>query len=344
MKEAAMKIIDAHVHIFDAEGKQEPLYELAKRLKYDKLALMSVACIDPVQNILCALCKRRHPGCTYAFGGLDYVTGRDFKKQAENLYAMGFDGVKMLEGKPTTRRNLSLALDDPVYDGFYSFLEEHDFPVVMHVADPATFWDKARVPSWALENGWFYGENDAPYEQYYVEVESLLKKHPRLRAIFAHFFFLSWDMARAQKFLDNHPSVSFDITAGIEMYEDFSKDPERWRGFFIKNQDRIVFGTDSTDEPPAEGEKVALNGYAGMEIEFMTQSKEIKIYDMTLHCFGLPEEVCRKIFAENFIKLAGGEPKEMNFDLIQKEAALLRSRLKDEAVLARLEQCLSSMG
>ncbi len=116
-----MKIIDAHVHINNTAGNHEPLYGLAKRLGYDKIVLMSIPAHNPLQNIHNARCKLNHPGNTYAFGGLEYITGRDFRAQAENIYAMGFDGVKMLEGKPTTRRQLNLPLDDPAYDGFYSF-------------------------------------------------------------------------------------------------------------------------------------------------------------------------------------------------------------------------------
>jgi Tat protein secretion system quality control protein TatD with DNase activity len=69
-----MKIIDAHVHITDAAGRHEPLYELAERLQYDKLALMSASCLSPAQNILCARCKLSHPAKTYAFGGLELIT------------------------------------------------------------------------------------------------------------------------------------------------------------------------------------------------------------------------------------------------------------------------------
>jgi predicted TIM-barrel fold metal-dependent hydrolase len=320
-----MKIIDAHVHVNDTAGKHEPLYDLAKRLGYDKLALMSYPCHNPAQNIICGRCKLRHPGNTYAFGGLEYVTGRDFRTQVENLYTIGFDGVKMLEGKPTTRRKLRLPLDDASYDGFYSFLEERKFPVLMHVADPRTFWDKERVPDWAVKNGWFYDGSDVPYTQYYSEVESLLAKHPNLPFILAHFFFLSWDVNRAAKFLHQHPNVSFDVTAGIEMYEDFSRNPAMWRAFFTDNGDRIIFGTDSTDEPLA-GDGTALNGYAGMEIEFLTRTGEITAGSLKLNGLGLPEEVCRKIFAENFIRLAGDTPRKIDEDLLRKEEELLKAK------------------
>jgi len=337
-----MKIIDSHVHITSSASGHEPLYAQAERLCYDKLTIMSLQCLSPAQNAAAALCKLQNPDKTYVFGGLDYVSGRDFRTQAETLRGLGYDGVKMLEGKPTTRRQLKLALDDSVYDGFFSYLEETGFPVLLHVADPDTFWDENRAPAFAAENGWLYGEDDEPYERYYVEVDNMLRKHPRLKAVFAHFYFLSWDAARAQYFLDAHPDVSIDVTAGIEMYENFSLDPESWRRFFIKNKERIIFGTDSTDGVPDETE-LSTNGYAQMEIDFLTYAKPIEIYGMKLHGLGLPEDVCAKILADNFIRLVGAGPHRMDAAAVKKDAELLLGYIKDaddrlamEGIIAKL--------
>ena len=337
-----MKIIDSHVHVSSTVNRQAPLYAMAERLGYHKLAVMSLQCTNPLQNTIGALCKLQHPNNTYAFGGLDYITGRDFKTQAENMRAMGYDGIKMLEGKPTTRRLLNMPLDDVAYDPYYAYMEETGFPIVMHVVDPDTFWDPARAPGFAVEHGWTYNETDVPYEQYYVEVENMLRKHPKLRIVFAHFFFLSWNAARAQQFLDAHPNVSFDITAGIEMYENFTLDPGFWRAFFIKNQDRIIYGTDSTDQEP-DGEQLSINGYAGMEIEFLTHNKPVEIYGMKLHGMGLPEDTCRRIFADNFIRLAGDTPKPMDKDALRQEALLVRQYLKGDAQVETMDAMIAQL-
>ena len=334
-----MKIIDAHTHIGNLKENFAPLYALAKRLDYDMLSVLSLQCGgNLLQNHICALCKIKNPGTTYAFGGLDYKTGRDFLTQAKNLKAMGFDGIKMLEGKPTTRKNLGKPLDSPEYDEYYSYLEETGFPVLYHVADPPEFWDKEKIPGWALEHGWFYDESYVPYEQYYDEVESLLGKHPKLRAIFAHFFFLSGTPERAQKFLDDHPSVYIDLTAGIEMYEDFSKDTAFWREFFIKNNNRLIFGTDSSDAPNLndDGEtqdgKVALNGYAAMEIDFLRCDKEIAVFDKKINGINLPENARERILAANYQELVGKTPKPMDIGLLVKEADFIRDYLKGDDI------------
>ena len=341
-----MTIVDAHTHISNVKERFAPIYALAERLGYSQLTVMSLQCAGRLtQNAICALCKALNPKTTYAFGGLDYVTGRDFAAQAKSLRAMGFDGMKMLEGKPTTRALLGNALDDQKYDGYYGFLEETAFPVVLHVADPPEFWDKDKVPSWAVEHGWFYGEGDhAPVNQYYDEVENMLRKHPKLRAIFAHFFFLSGEPARAQKFLDDHPLVSIDVTAGIEMYENFSIDPAFWRVFFVKNSHRIIFGTDSSDQALDEsGDEVDISGYAAMEIDFLRYDKPITVYDKKLHGLGLPESAQRRIFSENYHALVGKTPRPIDIPAMIAEAVLLRGYLKTDEDRQTMDTIVSQL-
>ena len=337
-----IKVIDAHTHVGFTEpgdsGAAGELYKLAEQLGYDKINVLSLQCIrDLTQNHHCALCKIQRPEMTYAFGGLDYATGRDYLQQAKNLIKMGFDGIKMLEGKPTTRKQLGMALDDEAYDPYYSFLEETGFPVLFHVADPATFWDREKAPGWAVEHGWLYDESDVPYEQLYTEVENMLRKHPLIRGIFAHFYFLSDDRERAQRFLDCHPNVSIDITAGIEMYENFSKDPEFWREFFIKNANRIVFGTDSTDTPaPPDSEEMRIDQHSEMELRFLRTADVFPYFGTEMRGLGLPDDVLEKILSKNFMALAG-EPKPMNIPALLEEAELLRGFIEDENELKKFD-------
>ena len=340
-----MKIIDAHTHVYRAEEGSPNLYALLNRLGISRVNTASLQCSgDLTQNTAVALGKVRHPGITYAFAGLDHVTGRDYITQVKQCYAAGYDGMKMLEGKPTTRRKLGLALDDPSLDLFYSFLEKKQFPVLMHVADPPTFWDKKRIPDWAVEQGWYYDETHVPFAQYYREVENLLARHPHLRAIFAHFFFLSDQPAQVQKFLDDHPSVFIDVTAGVEMYENFSKDPALWRSFFIKNSGRIIYGTDATDgEIRTTDEGVALNGHGGMELDFLRTDRVFTHYGMTIRGLGLPEDVQEKILYTNFITLAGNDPRPMGLDAVLKEAAYLRGFIRDSEELIRLDEMVRQL-
>ncbi len=61
------------------------------------------------------------------------------------MWFMGFDGVKMMEGKPNRRKLLARRLDDPIFDGYYRFAEENGVPLTLHLADPAYFWDLSLI-------------------------------------------------------------------------------------------------------------------------------------------------------------------------------------------------------
>lgn len=92
----------------------------------------------------------------------------------------------------------------------------------------------------------------------------LLAAHPRLKIIFAHFFFMSAQLRRLDKILSLYPNLMVDLTPGIEMYESFSARPQETADFFRKYHDRICYGTDIggrcilTNEGQAFNEKECL--------------------------------------------------------------------------------------
>jgi len=338
-----MKIIDAHTHAMFPETGSPHLYKLLKQLDIYRVNIMSVQCAGLLtQNVGMAALKFKNSDMTYAFAGLDHVSGRDYLTQIKAYYDMGFDGLKILEAKPAIRKQLGLALDDERLDPLYSFMEEKEFPILMHIADPATFWDEGLCPDWAKENGWFYDDSYVPFEQYYEEVDNLLYRHPKLRAIFAHFYFLSDNPDRMQKFLDNHPAVFTDLTAGVEMYENFSKDPDFWRSFFIKNADRIIFGTDSTDEELKEGAEYTLNSNSAMELDFLRTDKVFDHFGMTIRGINLPDDVLKKILHDNYYSLVG-EPRKLDIDLVVKEAEYIRDFIKDTDELKIMDSLVKQL-
>ncbi len=95
--------------------------------------------------------------------------------QVNTLWAIGRDGLKLIEGKPMVRKLLHLPLEDPVYAGMWAALEARDFPLLLHLADPEEFWHPKRPHPWAHERGWFYGDGTYPQEEaLYAEVAQTL--------------------------------------------------------------------------------------------------------------------------------------------------------------------------
>jgi len=257
-------IVDSHVHSYEGLSLGDNFAKLMNAAGLDAVSVAALpaglrekySCFETACATLAA--KLKAPSRFYCFASLLYRRGPDgawvpdFKEQAEAALAAGADGFKMLEGKPDIRKASGVPLDSKIYDPFYSLLESRGVPLLLHVADPEEFWDKAKAPEWAVKHGWFWGDGSfQSKEALYAEVDGLLKKHPALKLTLAHFYFLSADMERARGFLAEHPNVCFDITPGTEMYFNFSKRPVEWRKFFTEHSGRIIFGSDCTDDATA---------------------------------------------------------------------------------------------
>jgi predicted TIM-barrel fold metal-dependent hydrolase len=253
--------------------------------------------------------KQHHPDRTYISGALDYTVLADpdsaperLAAQIPALRAQGFDGLKLIEGKPQVRKILPYRLDGPLYAGMWAALEREQFPVVFHVNDPDEFWDDC--PDWARQNGWDYSDGSYPSkEALYTEVDNILRRHPNLKIIFAHFYFLSLDLERAARFLDAHPSICFDLAPHIDMYRDFSRSREAARVFFLRFQERIIFGTDTDTRALVRGPEGArfMQSIPQLIRSFLEMDGEFSMPSGThYHGLGLPREVLEKIYHANF--------------------------------------------
>jgi predicted TIM-barrel fold metal-dependent hydrolase len=272
------------------------------------------------ENLIAALAKALYPGKIYAFGGLHHQWpgvskgDLDYARQARRLRDFGFDGIKMIEGKPTIRKELGKPLDSEVFDDYYAFLETEQFPLLLHVGDPAGFWN----PGAQYSDSSYVGR-----EKLYSEADRVLAKFPRLPIIFAHFYFMANDMDRSAEFLDKWRNISFDLTPGPTMYMHFSAEPEKWREFFVKYQDRILFGTDNHGEkrnfgPEAPDEYWPTPKIIAMRT-FLETDKEFRGWHSDLRGIRLGKEVLEKIYCKNFQRYAGKMPGKLNVGLVVDE-------------------------
>jgi len=267
--------------------------------------------------------KAKHPERVYLFPGLDYsAVARDIDhrltyslaEQVDRLAAMGCDGIKMLNGKPNYRKAAGLALDSVIYDDYFERLEARGFPVLWHVNDPEEFWNPKEAPEWAKGPGWLYDDTFPTKESIYGECERALAKHPNLNIIFAHFYFLSDDLPRAAAFLDRYPRVTFDLAPGIEMLHNFTKRLDETRDFFLKYQDRILFGTDFA--PGGVQSRIwVVRNFLETEEEFHVPTDESLFWPdhrEIIRGIQLPQEVLEKIYRQNFERVVAPAPRRLD--------------------------------
>lgn len=309
---ASLPIIDGHVHFVHPECLEEIL-AIWDESGCRRANLVCIPNPDGTTHNPAALYfKELYPERIFVSAALEYLPAlanparapEILAEQVRALRPRGFDGLKLIEGKPESRRHLPQALDGPLYAQMWSAIEEEEIPVVFHVADPDEFWDPNACPDWARLAGWDYSAGGVPTkEELYAEVDHILALHPRLKLILAHFYFLSTQLERASRFLDAHPGVCFDITPHTGMYHDFSLRPEEARRFFLRYQDRILYGTDLDTRTLKRGD--AANAFM-RSIPFLvrsfleTQGEFALPNGAKYHGLGLPIDVLHKIYHGNF--------------------------------------------
>jgi predicted TIM-barrel fold metal-dependent hydrolase len=322
------RIIDCHLHLhgkLEEAAALDSLPEVARTSGLERINTLSctggATSLDDdraLDNLIQAQAKLKYPDLLYTFGGLYHCLpqgGPDLGAQAKLLAALGFDGIKLIEGKPTVYKKSPYPLDAAAYHPFYAYCESTGLPILFHVVDPEEFWDPERAPDWAKKLNWVYDSSFPTKEDFYREIDHILQRFPGLKIIFAHFYFLSADLKRAAAFMDTWSGVSFDLTPGSEMYFDFSKKCDQWRDFFITYQDRILFGTDSSDTSKVED----AAGHIGIIRRFLETGEEFSAWGGSLHGLALPPEVLRKIYRGNFQRYAGGRPKKLDRALALRE-------------------------
>jgi predicted TIM-barrel fold metal-dependent hydrolase len=337
-------IVDGHVHM-RALDDEVSMLAIREGAGIDKMALVAIQNPETGAGLPQALyIKVAHPDTFYVFAGLNHaqrlsegrITTPSLAEQADAFVEMGCDGIKMIEGKPTSRQRMDIPVTDPYFADYWARVEELGLPIVWHVNDPEEFWDPERIPGWAKERDWGYGPEDVQKEQLYAEVDEVLARYPRLRIAFAHFYFLSADLPRAARFLDEHPTVSFDLAPGVEMLYNLSRDPEASRAFFLRYADRIVFGTDLFSSLSVqEGRFRAGIIYRWLESEDTFRVPEGADFllgppeDGLIRGMALPEDVLSRIYGQNFGRVAGVDPRPLNVERAVQECERL-ARIAEE--------------
>ncbi len=198
------RLIDCHIH-YPHPSQLSKLIQVCDSLRIDRFNIVCTPHRERMSLVPDALHLKAHaPGRVFVFGGLDVSAyfrdpqqvGALFADWLDLLTACGCDGIKMIEGKPEMRKMLPIPpFDSDAFAPFWEKMAHSRTPLLFHVNDPEEFWDAKRVPDWAVQRGWFYGDGTfIDNESQYAEIFHVLEKNPTLKVIFAHFFFLSFTL------------------------------------------------------------------------------------------------------------------------------------------------------
>ncbi|MBQ8146591.1 MAG: amidohydrolase family protein [Clostridia bacterium] len=318
------KVIDGHLHIEAWEQDGVSFLDFFDEyIEQAGLNTVNIASLPSGErnvsnNIMIAFYKLAHKNA-FAHGGLVYPEypapdkmpqGMDFVTQYKELMEIGFDGIKMLEGKPSLHKLIGKDLSCDLFDPFFAELEKDGTHLLFHVNDPEEFWDETKVSQELKDLGWCYCDGTyASNEEVYRQINRVLEKHPNLCVNFAHFFFYSYHPEKLEELFAKYPKLGVDVTPGGEMYIAFDQNREYYKDFFVKYSERIQLGTDSTFPGRIEGCRWLLDRV----YRFFATDEVVKGFnDRETKGINLPKEARENIFYKNFERTVGTKPKEIN--------------------------------
>ena len=153
-----------------------------------------------------------------------------------------------------------------------------------------------------LMNGWKWKVSKEPgvlqHDEVVATLERAVKKHPRTVFIGCHFANCCSDLNMLGRMLDENANLYADIGA---RYAEISPIPRFVGQFFKRYEDRLFYGTDM--DPEAEMYRVTFRILETQDEHFYPAY--FSKYHWPMHALGLPDEVLRKVYRENALKLLG---------------------------------------
>ena len=329
---ARFPVIDAHNHLFsDPEASEiikamdevgvKIFINLTGNTKFTFLENGYTAKIRDI-NYFMNKYSKKHPKRFFCFtmslfGNLSeeiLIKNDSFTEQAiEELKkdikkgAIGLKITKELGLKFKDYNNNYIPIDDKRLDPIWEEAGKLGIPVLIHVSDPAAFFlpideHNEHYQTLRLAPDWSFYGSYYNKTQLLAQRDRMIAKHPKTTFICAHVANYSENLKYVSNFLDTRPNAYVDIAARID---ELGRQPYTARDFFIKYQDRILFGTDMPATPEV------YRSY----FRFLETKDEYFDYPDYIGRFGysrwriyglyLPDKVLQKIYHKNAQKVLG---------------------------------------
>jgi predicted TIM-barrel fold metal-dependent hydrolase len=237
--------------------------------------------------------------------------------ELERTFLAGAAGLKINKVLGLELKNPDgtyIQADDKRFDPIWAMAAKHSKPVMIHISDsygrflpigPENERYEAGLWRSNTEGNYYMTGHPAP-EVIEKARENLHARHPKTRFVNAHVAMLYYDMDKVTAFLDKYPNADVEISAAVQ---DLGRAPRLIREFFLKYQDRIIFGSDGS---PARGiDEFWVPHWRFLETYDEHFDHPAQIRSPTgaplhgrwrIYGIGLPDAVLRKVYYANALR------------------------------------------
>ncbi|MDP6359830.1 MAG: amidohydrolase family protein [Planctomycetota bacterium] len=291
-------IIDAHAHV--AHPKIAKLFvEVARTYHIDKV--IAISTVEDAEAL------RKRYGTFFEFYYRPPFDEKDkpriFKKKSlERIDEAVENGFKALKFwfKPQFNYDQKMYFDDRRLYPLFERAGEHGIPCITHIADPDIWFERVYTSrrKFLTKRG------------NYRQFRNAFRDHPDVTFIGAHMAGDPEHLDHLQELLDEHPNLVVDCSATKWVARELSEQAADAREFFIRNSDRIMFGTDLVTFPGITDFDRYASRYWVHQIMWETGRRcESPIDDPDspdvpkLHGLDLPDDVLEKLNWRNAVRI-----------------------------------------
>src|SRR5438477_6575116 len=258
---AKFYVIDVHNHTNDAAGIGDVLppqrvIEIMDKTNVKTLVILTGMWGDKLQKVIDTMVKP-YPGRFIVFTQIDWSKiddpnfSQEMVAQLDDAVSRGARGLKVLKDLGLGVKDKTgklITVDDPRLDPIWEECGRLGIPVSIHVTDPEAFFhpidntneryeELIEHPDWS-----FYGPQFPSKISILQARDRAIARHPRTTFVALHMANWPENLDYVAAELDKHPNMMVEFGA---RQAELGRQPRRAREFFIKYQDRIMFGTDN---------------------------------------------------------------------------------------------------
>jgi len=237
--------------------------------------------------------------------------------ELERCFKAGAVGLKINKVLGLDLKNTDgtyIQSDDRRFDPIWEMCAKHNRPVMIHTSDSYGRFlaigpenERYEAGLWRSNTEGNYYKTGQPGPEVIERArENMHAKHPKTRFVNAHLAMLYYDMDKVTTLLDKYPNADVEISATVQ---DLGRAPRMVREFFLKYQNRILFGSDG-------------NPGRGIDEFWVPHWRFLETYDehfdhpaqlrsatgaplhgrWRIYGIGLPDDVLRKVYYSNALR------------------------------------------